>query len=161
LGTEPPPAPGTAALIIHGEEDTVLPYRGGVGSLKCKILLLIGNRNVRASHPHLQAGAYAAANGYRNEPVTEETPVYVKRTFGPRGGVPVVEYLIRSPHGGHTYHGRSTGEGTESLLSHRHGRPLPPDVFSVHDIFARCMWLDRGDRPSELPADETTAVTAR
>jgi hypothetical protein len=70
------------------------------------------------------------------------TPVYVKRTFGP-GPVPVVEYIIRRPHGGHTYHGRRTGAGTESVLSRKHGRPLPPEAFSTNDLFVATMGLGR------------------
>jgi poly(3-hydroxybutyrate) depolymerase len=136
LGTEPPPPPGTAALIFHGEDDPVLPYRGGTGSLKTRVLVWLGNRNVRWSRPDLQAVAYAAANHYQDDPAVFESPFYVKRRFQHSPGVPVEEYMIRRPFGGHTYHGRKTGTGTESLLSRRHGRPLPPEKFSVNDVMA-------------------------
>ena len=138
LGTEPPPPPGTALMVIHGEEDPVEPYNGGSRPLKVKVLAGLGNRNVLLSRPDLQEKAYAAANGYKSEAEIEETSVYVKRTFGP-GSVPVVEYIIRHPYGGHTYHGRRTGQGTESVLSSKHGRPLPPEVFSANDTFAATM----------------------
>jgi poly(3-hydroxybutyrate) depolymerase len=143
-GTEPPPPPGTAAVIIHGEVDQVLPYRGGVSSLKTRLLVCLGNRNVRLSRPDLQVSAYAAANGYDSVPVVETTPVYIKRSFGANPAVPVVEYLIRSPYGGHTYHGRKSGPGTESFLSRTNGRPLAEEIFSTNHIFTQCMGLRRG-----------------
>jgi hypothetical protein len=55
--------------------------------------------------------------------------------------VPVVEYLMRHPYEGHTYHGRKTGWGTESIMSPRHGRPAPPEVFNCNDVFAAIMGL--------------------
>lgn len=141
LGTEPPPRPGTAALIIHGATDPVLPYGGGSAFWKIRLLAALGNRNVLLSQPSAQARAYATANGYSGAPTIEERSlggerIWVKQTYNPPGGVPVIEYLIQSTHGGHTYHGRNTGEGTESLLSRRHGRPLPPEVFSPNDLIA-------------------------
>ena len=143
LGTEPPPPRGTAALIIHGEDDPVLPYRGGVGSLRTRILLWLGNRNVRLSRPDLQVVAYAAANHYAGEPDVFEEPFYAKRSFHHAPGVPVEEYTIRRPFGGHTYHGRKTGRGTESVISKRNGRPLPPDKFSVNDLMAAFLGFAR------------------
>jgi poly(3-hydroxybutyrate) depolymerase len=177
LGTEPPPPPGTALLVIHGEEDPVEPYQGGNPPLKIKLLAKLGNRNVLLSKPCRQAEVYAEANGYGLEPEIEDTEVkgisafsfirqprdrtlearisrvespfpfasWTKRAFGP-GLVPVVEYLIKPPWGGHTYHGRRTGEGTESRLSPGHGRPLPPEVFSANDVFAATMGFARGGR---------------
>jgi poly(3-hydroxybutyrate) depolymerase len=143
LGTEPTPPPGTAALIIHGEDDRVLPYRGGTSSLKTRVLIWLGNRNVRSSRPDLQAVAYAAANHYQGDPAVLEGAFYVKRSFQGPSGVPVEEYRMRWPFGGHTYHGRKTGKGTESLLSRRNGRPLPADVFSVNDVMAAFLGFGR------------------
>jgi len=143
LGTEPQPAPGTALLVVHGEEDPVQPYHGGPARMmRVRLLAALGNRNLLLSRPDLQAQAYAAANAYGPVPQIEETEVYVKRTFGP-GTAPAVEYLIRHPYGGHTYHGRRTGKGTESDLSRQHGRPLPPEKFSCNDKFAATMGFTR------------------
>jgi len=143
LGLEPQPAKGTAALIIHGENDPVQPYHGGNPPPRVRILAALGNRNILLSRPDRQVEAYAAANDYREPPIVETTDVYVKRSFGSDPVVPVVEYVIRSPHGGHTYHGRKTGKGTESFLSSKHGRPLAPDVFSVNDLFPAIFWEAR------------------
>lgn len=142
LGTEPSPHPGTALLVVHGDKDPVQPYGGGASSLSVKVLARFGNRNALSSRPNLQAPAYAMANGYAFDPIVKETSVYIERIYGP-GSVAVVEYIIRSPYGGHTYHGRRTGPGTESPLSRWYGRPLPAAVFSVNDVFAKVMGLAR------------------
>jgi poly(3-hydroxybutyrate) depolymerase len=154
--TEPRPARGTAAVIIHGESDPVLPYRGGSSFRTC-LLAFLGNRNVRRSRPDLQVGVYAEANGYGAEARVEETPIYVKRSFGADPEVPVVEYLVRPPHGGHTYHGRKIGAGAESLLSRAHGRPLSEDVFSINDVFAQCFGLRRTTSASASSASRCRA----
>jgi|SRR5271166_491667 len=138
LGTEPSPPSGTALLVIHGEEDPVQPYRGESHAFRVRLLASLGNRNVMLSRPDLQAQTYAAANGYSLEPEVEQTPIFVKRTFG-HGPVPVVEYMVRHPYGRHAYHGRQTGKGTESVLSRIQGRPAPPGMFSVNEVFATTM----------------------
>jgi poly(3-hydroxybutyrate) depolymerase len=136
LGVEPPPARGTAALIIHGEDDSVLPYIGGVDSVKLNILVWLGNRHITSSRPDRQVLAYATANGYSGQPTVVENKYYVHRSFQPAGSVRVEEYVIRRPFGGHTYHGRKTGRGTESLMSRSHGSPLPPVMLSVNELLA-------------------------
>lgn len=143
LGTEASPPAGTAALIFHGENDPVFPYKGGGTSWRTEILRFLGNRNVSRSRPYLQIRAYAAANGYPGVCFVEEPrQEYVKRTFGPGEGASVVEYFVLRPHGGHTYHGRKIGEGTESVLSEDHGRPLPPEVLSINDLLGELVQSD-------------------
>ena len=91
------------------------------------MLKLFGHTNINESAPATQVERYATANGLTEAPAITDTDVYVQRDFtGTQPGqVSVREFRIKG--GGHTWHGRYTGEGTESNFSPKNGRPLSPD----------------------------------
>jgi hypothetical protein len=63
------------------------------------------------------------------------------------------EVVMNEPYGGMSWHGRNTGETTESPFSPKNGRPAPASVFSINEYTVSFYQLGR-------PAIRTVARSA-
>ena len=126
LGTETRSIEGMPTLIIHGDEDYMLPYDGGMGFMSrgANIATFGDLSRIRDSQPSLQSQWAQEANGCEGEPeisinsineyIDSFMPLGIEHTFTRAentdescNGNPVVVYQI-SP-GMHAWHG--VGEG--------------------------------------------------
>jgi len=112
LDNEPQTKPGISALIIHGQDDHVLPYEGGVygpyGLAGFNIWWVqhhLPNGQFDHSMPSSLLQDYVQANNLSSTE-TADTPYFQKRAYGsPLSQVRAVEYQIKPPYGGHNYNG--------------------------------------------------------
>lgn len=128
----PLPHPGIKFLCVHGTENTMLPFHGGVGtSLRARLTawLLSGDR-ARASRPDMQAPRYAAANGF-SEPTEVESSRESHTTWW---GQECRQILVEG--GGHEWFGRRRGGKMESPFSRGNaGRNTSFDVNQAIALF--------------------------
>ncbi len=159
------PKPASSAIIIHGPEDSVLPYNGVLsenGTAKIEpyegsfarrlgrnlFCRLIGGSDWWYNRPDQQVVRYAKASGllgnHRITPGPDANcPLWTRDQYGDptRGDPVVVEYLIL----GRRINGVSVGAGhtwngrdrEESEFSQGNGDPLPPDILDLWTLFAQ------------------------
>jgi poly(3-hydroxybutyrate) depolymerase len=125
---------GVGYLGINGIADTTLPWEGGAGSLKVKVLSWLGNRSVKRSRPEDQIRLFAAANGYGEEPRVRRTYLFHRvDQYNPSLHTACVQVVIGHPYGGHAMPSRETGSGADSRFK-SHGDPIPPEHFELFDL---------------------------
>ncbi len=128
---------GTRFLAIHGEGDTSLPYRGGLGWANW--VMATRNYSNTDSRPHAQIGRYLNANRVTNAEERSQTEELRIRSWrrGAEEQPFVQEVYLRNARWGHAWHGRG-GEPTFN------GTPAPASVFDTNQhIFERFFRLQR------------------
>jgi hypothetical protein len=169
----PLPNPGIRALIIRGVGDRNFLPEGGGGPLTGKFPLL-GHPEIRRSQPRAQIGAYAQTNDlvalperetqyfFQTDYVSKGDPLAQRleamQAAGLRGALidnwfvadhPMArEIVMKEPYGGMSWHGRNTGEHTESAFSQKNGRPAPASIFSINEQTVNYFDLGRPARRS-------------
>jgi poly(3-hydroxybutyrate) depolymerase len=138
FGTEPMPNAGTDAIIIHGDEDMLLPKKGGFGESKNvfdwpKIQAMryfIDTVRADRSRPDLLAPTIAQVNGGTREPQTVDDGSYVESVYPTTDGVRVIEDDLKK--GTHSWPGRPSGGNHESPVSAVNGAPVSADQYDAN-----------------------------
>lgn len=122
---------GTRFLAIHGEGDTALPYRGGLGWANW--LMATQNYGPNDSKPHVQIRRYLNANrgALGNEEIDNNREFRIRSWRRGNEAQPYVqEIFLKDPRWGHSWHGRG-GEATFN------GTPAPANILDANDRIFR------------------------
>lgn len=88
-------------MIVHGDKDEILPYRGGAGDTSEEVLI---PTNLESSQPPLQALVWSEVGGGDARIVERSTEGNVERRVYNAGTNSVTEYMIKgADHGVHDY----------------------------------------------------------
>lgn len=95
------PTKAVPIMIVHGEKDEILPYRGGEGTTSNKISV---ETNLNKSLPSLQAKVWSEAGGGDAQIIERSMEGNVERRVYNAGSNTVTEYMIKgADHGVHDY----------------------------------------------------------
>jgi polyhydroxybutyrate depolymerase len=88
-------------MIIHGDADEILPYKGGFGDTSEEILV---PTNLDHSKPFMQAQVWSRAAGGNGRVIDRHVEGDVEKRVYDARNIPVVEYIIKgADHGVHDY----------------------------------------------------------
>jgi poly(3-hydroxybutyrate) depolymerase len=158
LDWEPQTKPGLSAVIFHGQEDEVLPYKGGLYGPWSRAGIEIDwvqhnlpNAQFDHSQPSHLLPDYVQAN-HLQPTETVDNQNFLKRSYGPNDtGVKVTEYQLKAPYGGHNYNG-GHAEDVSGYLFSANTNVVPRNILDSTHI-AVCFFGIRKDADCKNEGD--------
>lgn len=131
------PKPGIRGFFVNSVKDPTIPIDGGAGPQLTRWLPKTGNGNIHQSRPLLQEARFAEASKITEAPRITETPVYTLREYTTSASDQVKIQAFRLKKGGHTWPGRESGEGTNTVMTRANGELVSQQEFPTNDLIVK------------------------